>query len=81
MIEFTGIRMMVKAEVNTHGYKVVEMNKQGVKRNTIIKSNETNIRVNKSIIGEVLISGICVKIIKDDDERSIDMIWTEQFNR
>ena len=51
---FTGVRLLVRAETGTHGYTVVEMNKEGKLYNNLVKSSETGIRVKKGIVGEVI---------------------------
>jgi hypothetical protein len=77
---FTGVRLLVRAETKTYGYIVVEMNKEGRLYNNHVKSSETGIRVKKGIVGEVVISGIRIKSIKDSDFRPMQEIWAEQFN-
>ena len=78
---FTGIRMLVKSRVRTYGYDVIELDVNHNLRNNNLKSTETNIRVNKKIIGEVMIAGISIRAIKEDDTRTIEEHWTEQFNK
>lgn len=48
-------RMLVRATENSYGYDTVDIDiNNGTFKRTIVKASETKIRVNKSILGEIL---------------------------
>jgi len=75
---FTGIRLLIKARELTYGYDVLEYDGKRFSKNNM-KANETKIRVNKHIIGEIIVSEICIGFIKSDDTRYIKDIYDERF--